>query len=109
MKRLNRPSKLATKCTWTPEDDLLKTPTREIRYAERPNVQRRLTYVVACHEPNYYCNCAVHVGSLYLFDLGRENYRCVCRIGRSDFIERFPEHYSLESFMEIPTVRPINL
>ena len=84
-------------------------PVQVISYKEKPACQRKLAYVVACHEPDYYCSCPVHVGALYLVDLGRDNYRCVCKIGRSELIESFPDHYSMESFMAVPVKRYINL
>lgn len=109
MRRYNSKQVSATKCTWTDKDDLKDVETTKIVYDEKPSCQRRLKFVTSCHEPVYFCNCPVHVGGLYLVDLGKDNYRCVCRIGRSDIIERFPDHYNFESFMTIPVVRPINL
>lgn len=80
-----------------------------MRYKSKPKAQKRLSFVEACHEPEYFCKCPIHVGSMFLVDLGKDNYRVVCRIGRSDLCDKYPEDFSRDNFMEIPCVKPINV
>lgn len=73
----------------------------------KPTKQTKLTFIESSHSLEYYCDCKIHVGEAYLVDLGRENYRVVCRIGKADLCEQFD--FCHDNFMRIPCKRLINV